>query len=169
MVVLRFGPEKKFANMSYADKSFAMKTLASLHHQLKCLNCKRLVIIALVTIIALGVYATEVWLISKSLGLELTPLTASGVAASATMVEVIPITVYGLGTREATVISLMQLLQINETTAFSFSLLLFSNFWITGGIWALFFWLLKPMRAKSVMKQFKKDTAQEGGIGTSED
>lgn len=161
MTALRFAPERRFRAIRIFGKGFLSKTLAGVSQQLKCLGFSRLLVIIGVTVLALGVYAVECWLIARGLGFDLELVTASGIAATATMVEVIPVTVYGLGTREAAVISLLGMIGINKTEAFSFSLMLFTNFWLFGGAWALFFWLLKPMRAKKVVTQFNKETAEE--------
>jgi len=164
LTFLRFYPDRNSRAAHMFGNGFLAKTIASQSHQLKSFTPLRLMILVVVTVLSLLTYASQAWLIADALGLNLQYITAAGVGASSTMVEVLPITVYGLGTREATYISLLGIMGVSKSAAFSFSMTMFVNFWIGGGLWALIFWMIKPINAKKLVAQFKRETKKEDAV-----
>jgi glycosyltransferase 2 family protein len=134
--------------------------LSDFNHQLRRLKPVRALIQASITAATIVVYCIQCGLLASAVGIDISPLTAGGIAAVANLVVVIPVTIYGLGTREVTIVTLMGLMGVAAEEAFSFSLLIFLNFWIIGALWGCLFWLLKPMRfetAKAISERGKTE------------
>lgn len=140
--------EVRLRRLRLFKSGFMGALLADFNHQVGSLTPGRFLIQAFNTIMPIIIFPIQCSLLAKAVGFDIDPLTAGGIAAVASLVAVIPITVYGLGTREASVIALMSMLGYSETEAFTFSLLIFFNFWIVGALWGLIFWLIKPLKTK---------------------
>ena len=64
------------------------------------------------------------------------------------LISFIPITISGLGTREAMLIFLFSLLGLSSEHAVTYSLLVFSVFYIGGALFGLVAWMINPMNIK---------------------
>ncbi|MFP4025852.1 MAG: lysylphosphatidylglycerol synthase transmembrane domain-containing protein [Thiohalospira sp.] len=81
-----------------------------------------------------------------AMGLDIPFITLSSFIAIANVLSFLPISFAGLGTREASMIFLFSLINLNEEKALLFSLLLFFTFFIMGGIYGYIGFLLKPIK-----------------------
>lgn len=69
---------------------------------------------------------------------------------------ILPVSVAGFGTREASLVLLFTQYGITSETAISFSLLHFTAFFLLGGLIGLVFWLYMPISLKTVKQDTRK-------------
>ena len=103
------------------------------------------------TIASYGVYFLQTWLIACSVGLELNFTTVAMVVSIAILIGYVPITIAGLGTRDAVFIYLFEQFGVSVTSALSFAFI-YNLIYIVcmGGVSALF-WLAIP-RTERIIK-----------------
>tara|TARA_B100000427_G_C15460098_1_gene573624 strand:- start:997 stop:1215 length:219 start_codon:yes stop_codon:yes gene_type:complete len=65
--------------------------------------------------------------------------------AISNLVSFLPISISGLGTRDATLIFLFSLINIQSELALSYSLLIFFTIFLAGGLFGYFCWWIKPL------------------------
>lgn len=81
----------------------------------------------------------QMWLFARSVGIDLSPVTMYAVISMATLVSALPISVAGIGTREATVLLALAGFGVTLSTATVFSVLWLANFMVMLGVSLLFF------------------------------
>jgi len=64
--------------------------------------------------------------------------------AISNLISLMPISISGLGTRDATLIYLFSLIGLNPETAVSYAFLVFIAFFLCGGLMGAFAWWIKP-------------------------
>ncbi|MFC1879642.1 lysylphosphatidylglycerol synthase transmembrane domain-containing protein [Chloroflexota bacterium] len=99
----------------------------------------------ILTIVAYGLYFFQCQILAFSLGLNLSILQTAYVIALAGLVTLIPISISGLGTREAVIIFYLGNLGIQADRALSFSLLVFIVFYLGTSLIGAIAWLIKPL------------------------
>jgi uncharacterized protein (TIRG00374 family) len=145
----------RFMNPDYVRKArlfgsgFIGQLLADFNSQVRALHPWRVVILVGITLAALAVFTIQCGLLAGSIGISVDPVTAGGIASSASLIVVIPVTIYGFGTREATVITLMGMMGIGAEEAFAFALLHFLLFWVFAALWGVIFFIFKPLRIRA--------------------
>jgi glycosyltransferase 2 family protein len=107
----------------------------------------------LITLLAYLVYYGAIWLIFKSIGIELPLADIAIILSIVGLATILPISWAGFGTREISLVYLLSKYQIPAETAISFSLLQFGAFFLWGSLIGLVFWLLMPVS----LKQIKED------------
>lgn len=106
---------------------------------------KRLIFITFITFVLWGVLFYYVKLLSDGMGLHLDFLFVFMLLPIVTFIELIPISVSGLGTREAAMVVFFSLIGLSASHAVSFSLVyLFLGSWLTGII-GFIFWMRHPI------------------------
>jgi len=83
--------------------------------------------------------------IAKSVGIEIGLIYLVAFLPLSTIVELIPVTISGFGTREATLIFFFSFLGISASSAIIFSLLYIFTGWIFALI-GLIFWIKRPLK-----------------------
>lgn len=100
----------------------------------------------LVTAVAYALFYLQCYLIALALRLPLSyPYTAFCVSL-ASLLALMPISVSGLGVRDASFIALLLPLGITAEMAVSYSLLILLVFNVFGGLWGGVCWIAKPLR-----------------------
>jgi len=107
-----------------------------------------------ITIIAYVAYFFFSWLILHSLKVKTGLSDVAFIMSIMSLSTIIPISIAGFGTREATLVALFSFYDLSAETAVSFSLLHFTAFFLWGGIIGLFYWLTMPIS----LKQIKEDS-----------
>ena len=102
------------------------------------------VVAVLLTLAAYGVFFGQCTLLAHALGIPLSYLTVSYAISLGSLVTLIPISVSGLGTREATIIAYLATVGVAAEEALGFSLLVFATFYLGGGGLGAIAWWLKP-------------------------
>lgn len=132
----------------FLGSTFLADLIAAFIAQLRMMNPLRLALQTAITIAATVIYAFQCSLLAAAIGISLDPLTAGGIAATVNLAVLIPVTIYGLGTREMTIITLLGLLGFTQAQGFSYALMIFLSFWVLGALWGMLFWLLRPLNGK---------------------
>ncbi|MBN1860542.1 MAG: flippase-like domain-containing protein [Candidatus Thermoplasmatota archaeon] len=101
----------------------------------------------LVSIVGWIVFFTELYLIAGLFNIHLPFLTLFFILAIAASIAAIPISLYGLGTRDAALVALLSLYNIPPENCISFTLLWFTIFWVTPSIIGVVITLLEHQRS----------------------
>ena len=107
-----------------------------------------LIAIAL-TVLAYGVFFGQCYLLARSLDLSISFGTVAYAVALGSLVTLIPVSISGLGTREAAMIAYLDTAGVAAEAAISFSLLVFVTFYIAGGLIGAVAWWIKPVPLRS--------------------
>jgi uncharacterized protein (TIRG00374 family) len=109
---------------------------------------RRLFIILLFTMVVWMLSVFQMYLLSLSVGINVGYEYLLAVISIVAIIELIPISVMGLGTREAFLIFSLSLIGISSQMAVAFSILyLIVGYWIIGFL-GFVFWLKKPVKLK---------------------
>ncbi|PWT88794.1 MAG: hypothetical protein C5B54_10040 [Acidobacteria bacterium] len=103
---------------------------------------------SLLTIIAYAIFFEQCYLLAQSLMLNATFLQISYAVALGSLVTLIPISISGLGTREAAIMSYLKTIGISPAASIGFSLLIFLTFYVAGGLMGAIAWYIKPVEWK---------------------
>jgi uncharacterized protein (TIRG00374 family) len=120
--------------------------LAGIRHGLLKMGTKAIVVCAVLTITAYGVYFTQCFLLSKSLALDVNYSVIMFSVALGSLITLLPFSVSGLGTREATIVAYLSTVGVAAEKALSFSFLVFVTFYVIGGLVGAIAWLVHPLR-----------------------
>jgi hypothetical protein len=96
------------------------------------------------TMLAYGVFFGQCYLLARALDLDLSFIEVSYAVALGSLVTLIPISISGLGTREAAIIAYLGTLGISAEQALGFSLLVFLTFYLGSGLLGAVAWWIKP-------------------------
>jgi len=100
----------------------------------------------LLTVFSYSLFFFQCFLIAKSIGLQISYFDLALIMSIVNIITFIPISISGLGTREASMISLFKLIGLSTEAAISFSLLIFFVFFICGGLMGFIAWWLNPIK-----------------------
>jgi len=100
----------------------------------------------LLTVFSYSVFFFQCFLIAKSIGLQISYFDLALIMSIVNIITFIPISISGLGTREASMIFLFKLIGLSTEAAISFSLLIFFSFFICGGLMGFIAWWLNPVK-----------------------
>ena len=118
----------------------------------KKLISARMTYMLALTVFSYGVYFFQTWLIACSVGLELNYSAVAMVVSIAILIGYVPVTVAGLGTREAVLICLFEKLSLSAPLALSFAFIYnLVYIFCMGGVSALF-WFAIPQPRISMIK-----------------
>lgn len=110
---------------------------------------KSLLLPFLVSFFSWIVFYTELYLIAQLFNIHIPYITFFFMLAIASSIAIIPISIYGLGTRDATLVALFSLYNIPPENIISFSLFWFTVFLITPSIIGSFITLLENRKLSS--------------------
>lgn len=108
-----------------------------------------------ITLLAYFMYFGFSWLIMISLHLSPSYIDVAFIMSIMSLSTIIPLSVAGFGTREATLVLLFSYYGLASETAISFSLMHFTAFFLWGGLIGLVFWLLMPISLQQVKDDSK--------------
>lgn len=109
-----------------------------------------------ITLFAYLVFFITVWFIFVSLQVPMGIIDTGFVISLVGIVLLLPISIAGFGTREATLILVLSQYGVGSEIAITFSLLQFTSFYLWGGIIGLIFWFIKPVSLKLISDDAKK-------------
>lgn len=118
--------------------------LTEIHLSLRRLTRSNLLISSLLTVVAYALFFVQCYLLALALGLSagFAPVTLA--IALGSLITLVPISISGLGTRDAVLIAYLGTAGVSAEAALSFSLLVFFAFYLGGGLLGLLAWWLKP-------------------------
>lgn len=116
---------------------------------------KRALLMWAITFVAYLLYFNFSWLIMLSLNLSPSYIDVVFIMSIMSLSTIIPLSVAGFGTREATLVLLFSYYGLASETAISFSLMHFTAFFLWGGLIGLIFWILMPISIQQVKDDSK--------------
>lgn len=120
--------------------------LVGIRHGLLKMGTKAIGICIVLTIAAYAVYFTQCFLLSKSLALDVNFSVIMFSVALGSLITLLPFSISGLGTREATIVAYLSTVGVAAEKALSFSFLVFVTFYVVGGLVGAMAWLLHPIQ-----------------------
>lgn len=122
--------------------------LMELRAYLKSLSAGAVITAILLTTAAYFLFFTQCYLLALSLDLGIGPLPVSFAVALGSLVTLIPISISGLGTREAAMMAYLGTVGVAPEKSLGYSLLVFVTFYVAGGLMGAVAWLVKPVSLK---------------------
>jgi uncharacterized protein (TIRG00374 family) len=121
------------------------QTLSHFQQGMEQLLSIRLALPLMVTVIAYAVFYLQCYLAALALRLPLSYPYAAFCVSLASLLALLPISISGLGVRDATFIALLLPLGVTAEMAVSYSILILLVFNIFGGAWGAIAWFTKPL------------------------
>lgn len=122
------------------------RTLDSFQRGMEQLLSIRLLFPLLVTVVAYAVFYLQCYVIAAALRLPLSYAYAAFCVSVASLLALLPVSISGLGVREATFIALLLPLGVTAELAVSYSLLILLVFNVFGGALGALAWFSKPLK-----------------------
>lgn len=97
------------------------------------------------TVLAHVTFFCQCYLLALALGLRVGFVQVSFAVALGSLVTLLPVSISGLGTREAAIVAYLGTAEVPAEMALGFSLLVFVTFYVTGGLMGAVAWWLKPV------------------------
>lgn len=102
------------------------------------------------TLGATTVFAIQCTLVARAAGISLTFLNATSAVALGSLVALIPVSISGIGTRDAVIVAFLTALDVPPESALTFSLLVFATFFIAGGALGAVAWMIRPISLAAI-------------------
>lgn len=97
------------------------------------------------TCLSYTVFFIQCYLITIAMGITINFITITLFMAISNLISFIPISISGLGTRDATLIYLFSLINLSPELAVSYAFLVFITFFVCGGLMGAVAWWIKPL------------------------
>lgn len=110
------------------------------------------------TVVAYGIFFGQCYLLARALDLAVGFVPVMFAVALGSLVTLIPVSISGLGTREAAMIAYLDTAGISAEAALSFSLLVFVTFYIAGGVIGALAWWIKPVPLQQPLSEVGPDS-----------
>jgi hypothetical protein len=118
------------------------------YYDLRKIRLKTIGVVFFITIAGWIVYFIQMFLIAKSIGVDISFFTMALFSCIAGLITLIPVSISGIGTRDLMMIFLFSLIGIGKEYAVAVSILILSMNLVMALI-GLFCWLKKPIKIKS--------------------
>lgn len=109
----------------------------------------------LLTLVAYLIFYFANMLIFKSIGISLSLVDIGFILSLMSLATLIPVSLAGFGTREASLVYLLSFYAINPETAIVYALLQFSAFFLWGGLIGMVFWFFKPVKMSMIKADYQ--------------
>ena len=119
--------------------------LLELRQGLQQLSLSWLLAAASLTVLAYAIFFSQCYLLALALKMRIGFLQVSFAVALGSLVTLLPISISGLGTREAAIVAYLGAVGVSNEAALAFSLLVFAAFYIAGGLMGAVAWWVKPV------------------------
>jgi len=110
----------------------------------------KLIYSALLTCLSYSVFFIQCYLIAIAMEMTIDFITITLFMAISNLISFIPISISGLGTRDAVLIYLFSLIGLKAEVAVSYALLVFIAFFVVGGLLGFIAWLVRPLKVLKV-------------------
>jgi len=128
------------------EKFFAPEgILSEVRAGLRQLTPARLAVAVALTGVAYVVFFGQCYLLALALHLDAGVVPVTFAVALGSLITLLPISISGLGTREAAMIAYLDTVGVSAEAALSFSLLVFVTFYVAGGLIGALAWWIKPV------------------------
>jgi uncharacterized protein (TIRG00374 family) len=138
---------EKFLRRVFDEKYILwLKTFISeLKLETKQLDRANIILCSMLTLIAWSIYFLQGYMISRSLDVNISFVSVVACMSIASILNLLPISILGIGTRDVVFISIFAILSINYEQAVAFSTL-FLLFFVFNGIVGVLMWWFKPIQ-----------------------
>jgi uncharacterized protein (TIRG00374 family) len=126
--------------------------LQELRSYLITLRWSHILIASLFTAFAYVLFFGQCYLLALGMNLRVSILTICFAVSLGSLITLIPISISGLGTREAAMIAYLGRHGISAELSLGYSLLVFVTFYLAGGLIGAIAWLIKPVPLTSKLK-----------------
>lgn len=150
-MLLRFG---RVGRVLVGEDSWLLQARSSMLQ----MSLSSLFVAGLMTALAYGLFFLQTYIAALAFNLPLDFLTVSFATALGSLVTLLPISISGLGTRDAAIATYLGTQGITTAQALSFSLSIFLIFYLAGGLIGAVCWQLKPINLERVSSDFAKST-----------
>lgn len=110
----------------------------------------------ILTALAYLIFFAQCYLLARALDISADFLPVTYAVALGSLVTLIPVSISGLGTREATITAYLATVDVSNADALSFSLLVFATFYLGGGLIGAAAWWLKPVDLNGIRQNQAK-------------
>ncbi len=104
-----------------------------------------LLISVLITCLSYAVFFMQCYILANALGVAVDYVTIALFMAISNLISFIPVSVSGLGTRDAILIYLFSLVGLQPELAVSYAFLVFITFFVCGGMFGAMAWWINPL------------------------
>jgi uncharacterized protein (TIRG00374 family) len=118
---------------------------SEMRYGLRELSWTSVIVAIALTLIAYGLYFGQCYLLAMALKLPASFLQIAYAVALGGLVTLVPISISGVGTRDAVITAYLGTWGVSSEAALSFSLLVFVTFYVGGGLIGALAWWLKPL------------------------
>jgi uncharacterized protein (TIRG00374 family) len=115
---------------------------------LRQLDASQFLLSIILTGIAYTVFFSQCYLLGLALSIRVGYVPIAYAIALGSLITLVPISISGLGTREAVITAYLAIVGVSPEASISFSLLVFFTFYIVGGFFGAIAWWLKPISIK---------------------
>ncbi len=129
--------------VSKIDKSLFENQFKSFLSAIKRIVGKRIYPAFILTLVSHFFYFLQCYLLARIMSINITFVMVMFFLSIATIVSILPITIWGFGTREVTLVYCFSLIGLRAESAISYSFLLFTSFYIISGLISFIGWALK--------------------------
>lgn len=120
--------------------------LEGIRRGLKQLNNRVFSMSVFLTLLAYFVFFGQCYLLSLALDIQVGYPAIMFAVALGSLITLLPFSISGLGTREATITAYLSTVGVSAETALSFSLLVFATFYLAGGLLGAIAWWIHPIQ-----------------------
>ncbi len=131
-------------------KSKIKGSFEDFNSELQKLISPKLLISGLLTCMGYFMFFVQCYLIVMAMGLSINFITIILFMAISNLISFIPISISGLGTRDATLIYLFSLIGLKPELAVSYAFLVFMTFFCAGGLLGVMAWWMKPIKTNLI-------------------
>lgn len=146
---MRFG---KLGTKLFADESWLMNLRAGL----KDLSTAAILGSTAFTVAAYALFFLQCHLLALAVKLNAGFLQTSFAVALGSLITLLPISISGLGTREAAIMAYLGSVGVSSEASLGYSLLVFATFYIAGALFGMVAWWIKPVSWNTV-RQIEHD------------
>jgi len=132
------------------------ETFEEFYNGLNQLINPKLIFSGLLTCLAYLLFFIQCYLIVIAMGISIDFISITLFMAISNLISFIPISISGLGTRDATLIYLFSLIGIKPELAVSYALLVFFLFFIVGGLLGAVAWWLRPLELHELQNSIRR-------------
>lgn len=119
--------------------------IEALRAGLRSLTPKIILMAIAFTLGATTVFAIQCTLVARAAGVSVSPLNATSAVALGSLITLIPVSISGIGTRDAAIVAFMTALDVSPESALTFSLLVFATFFVAGAALGAVAWIIRPI------------------------
>lgn len=127
--------------------------LATMRSGMCQLTWRWILLASVLTVVAYAIFFGQCYLLALALDIEAGFVRVTYAVALGSLVTLLPISISGLGTREATMIAYLGIVGVPAAQSLGFSLLVFATFYMGGGMIGALAWMLKPVALTGMLRK----------------